>query len=158
MRTVVAASVLAAAVAASLAFSRDRGPQTPRLEMRDLWGEHDLSLRHYLVSAMDRHPDEASVLQRLERNTDEIAASLKPRYGADAARKRSALLRERVRAGAGNAGAIAGLLSGLNLRHGERVGRALEARAREDWAGALEAFDEGLEDILRLADYLSEDH
>lgn len=108
MRTLLAAAVLVAAVSGSLAFSQDRDPERlkdhqgcqVRLDMRELWEEHNVYMRQHVVSTLGGLADDKAVTRRLVKNQDEIGDAMKPYYGPDAARKLSALLREHVDIGA----------------------------------------------------------
>jgi len=64
--------------------------------MRELWSDHIVYTRSYIVSASAGLGDTAVVLQRLLRNQDEIADAIKPYYGDAAAQQLATLLRQHI--------------------------------------------------------------
>lgn len=67
-----------------------------RMAMRQLWEEHLVYTRNYIVSALANLPDGDAVAGRLLRNQDDIGNAIKPFYGDAAGKKLSALLRDHI--------------------------------------------------------------
>ena len=107
-----------------------------RLAMRQLWEEHIVYTRNFIISGLAGSEDAGKVAERLLRNQDDIGNAIKPIYGEAAGKKLSALLRDHILIAAdivtaartgngdgvaagqkkwrGNADDIAGFLSGAN--------------------------------------------
>jgi hypothetical protein len=64
--------------------------------MRELWSDHIVYTRNFIVSATSAQPDTAEVLQRLLRNQDEIGDAIKPYYGDAAGSQLASLLRNHI--------------------------------------------------------------
>ena len=64
--------------------------------MRELWGDHIVYTRSFIVSASAGNADTAEVLQRLLRNQDEIGEAIKPYYGDAAGTQLASLLRNHI--------------------------------------------------------------
>src|SRR4051812_15001708 len=64
--------------------------------MRELWGDHIVYTRNFIVSASAALPDTSEVLQRLLRNQDEIGEAIKPYYGDAAGTQLASLLRNHI--------------------------------------------------------------
>lgn len=64
--------------------------------MRELWGEHVVYTRNFIISAVAGLPDAAPVEQRLLRNQDELGDAIKPYYGDAAGSRLTALLRSHI--------------------------------------------------------------
>ena len=64
--------------------------------MRELWTDHIVYTRSFIVSASAGAADTAEVLQRLLRNQDEIGEAVKPYYGDAAGTQLASLLREHI--------------------------------------------------------------
>jgi len=64
--------------------------------MRELWGDHIVYTRSFIVSASAGNADTAEVLQRLLRNQDEIGEAIKPYYGDAAGAQLASLLRNHI--------------------------------------------------------------
>jgi hypothetical protein len=62
-------------------FFREDRDQVLREEMRDLWSEHVVSTRNYIVAATSDDPGAADVLSGLMTNQYEMAATFIPMYG-----------------------------------------------------------------------------
>lgn len=79
-----------------------RGTQSPvsRMafhdRMRELWSDHIMYTRSFIVSTAAGLPDTAEVLQRLLRNQDEIGEAIKPYYGDPAGSQLTSLLRSHI--------------------------------------------------------------
>lgn len=67
-----------------------------RMAMRQLWEEHIVYTRNYIISDLADLPDKDAVAQRLLRNQDDIGNAIKPYYGDEAGNKLSALLRDHI--------------------------------------------------------------
>jgi hypothetical protein len=67
-----------------------------RLEMRRLWHEHAEWTRLAIVSLSTDAPDTKATVARLLRNQTDIGNAVKPFYGAGAAKRLTALLREHI--------------------------------------------------------------
>lgn len=86
-----------------------------RTAMRQLWEEHIVYTRNFIISALADLGDTDKVAERLLRNQDDIGNAVKPFYGEEAGRKLAALLRDHIliaadivkAAKAGNDGGVA---------------------------------------------------
>ena len=67
-----------------------------KLAMRQLWEEHIIYTRNYIISAVADLPDADAVAKRLLKNQDDIGDAIKPYYGNEAGTKLSALLRAHI--------------------------------------------------------------
>jgi hypothetical protein len=67
-----------------------------RNAMRQLWEEHIVYTRGYIVSALAGLDDTGKVAERLLRNQDDIGNAIKPIYGEEAGKKLAALLRDHI--------------------------------------------------------------
>jgi hypothetical protein len=72
------------------------GRQAFHDRMRDLWSDHIVYTRNFIVSSTAGLPDTAEVLQRLLRNQDEIGEAIKPYYGDAAGSQLASLLRSHI--------------------------------------------------------------
>jgi hypothetical protein len=64
--------------------------------MRDLWSDHIVYTRSFIVSSTAGLGDTTEVLQRLLRNQDEIGEAIKPYYGEAAGSQLASLLRNHI--------------------------------------------------------------
>jgi hypothetical protein len=64
--------------------------------MRELWSDHIVYTRGFIVSATAGNADTAEVLQRLLRNQDELGEAIKPYYGEEAGTQLASLLRNHI--------------------------------------------------------------
>jgi hypothetical protein len=64
--------------------------------MRELWEEHIVWTREFIVSFAADAPDQDEVAARLLANQDDIGDAIKPFYGEAAGEQLSALLREHI--------------------------------------------------------------
>jgi hypothetical protein len=64
--------------------------------MRDLWSDHVVYTRNFIISASAGLGDTAEVSQRLLRNQDEIGDAIKPYYGDAAGSQLASLLRSHI--------------------------------------------------------------
>jgi hypothetical protein len=64
--------------------------------MRELWSDHIVYTRGFIVSASAGLADTSEVLQRLLRNQDEIGEAIKPYYGDAAGTQLASLLRNHI--------------------------------------------------------------
>jgi hypothetical protein len=86
---------------------------------RELWTEHVVYTRNYIVSVAAGLPDTAEVAQRLLRNQDEIGEAIRPYYGDAAATQLASLLRNHIQLAAKTLVAAKGTttaMSGMNLQ------------------------------------------
>lgn len=67
-----------------------------RLGMRQLWEEHIVYTRNFIISALAGLEDTQAIAGRLLRNQDDIGNAIKPYYGAAAGDKLAALLRDHI--------------------------------------------------------------
>jgi len=72
------------------------GRQAFHDRMRELWTDHIVYTRNFIVSAAATLPDTSEVLQRLLRNQDEIGEAIKPYYGDAAGTQLASLLRNHI--------------------------------------------------------------
>lgn len=66
------------------------------LRNRELWTDHVLWTRNYIISNISNLEDKNTVLERLLKNQDDIGNALEPYYGKENAKKLSGLLREHI--------------------------------------------------------------
>jgi hypothetical protein len=88
--------------------------------MRELWGDHIVYTRNFIVSAAAAQADTSEVLQRLLRNQDEIGEAIKPYYGDAAGTQLASLLRNHIQL-AGKAlvtakGTTTAMTTGMNMQ------------------------------------------
>ncbi|MGA2091490.1 MAG: glycosyltransferase [Endomicrobiales bacterium] len=68
-----------------------------RLEMRELWQEHVIFTRHYIISALSDLEDTSTVAERLLTNQDDIGNIFTLYYGDIAGNQLTSLLRKHVK-------------------------------------------------------------
>jgi hypothetical protein len=89
-----------AATKDTAASSTSRSAAVSRLafhdRMRELWSDHIVYTRNFIVSAAAGLPDTAEVAQRLLRNQDELGEAIKPYYGDAAGTQLASLLRNHI--------------------------------------------------------------
>jgi hypothetical protein len=76
--------------------------------MRELWNDHIVYTRNFIVSAAAGVADTAEVTQRLLRNQDEIGEAIKPYYGDAAGSQLASLLRNHIQLAAKTVGVAKG--------------------------------------------------
>ena len=69
---------------------------TLRNGMRQLWEEHIVYTRNFIISALAGLDDTNAIAGRLLRNQDDIGNAIKPVYGDEAGKKLAALLRDHI--------------------------------------------------------------
>jgi len=67
-----------------------------RMAMRQLWEEHIVYTRNFIISSLGGLEDAGKIAERLLRNQDDIGNAIKPIYGEEAGKKLSALLRDHI--------------------------------------------------------------
>ncbi len=67
-----------------------------RNAMRQLWEEHIVYTRNFIISAVGGLEDTGKIADRLLRNQDDIGNAIKPLYGDAAGNKLAALLRDHI--------------------------------------------------------------
>jgi hypothetical protein len=67
-----------------------------RMAMRQLWEEHIVYTRNFIISTLGGLEDAGKIAERLLRNQDDIGNAIKPIYGEEAGKKLSALLRDHI--------------------------------------------------------------
>jgi hypothetical protein len=67
-----------------------------RMGMRELWEEHIVYTRNYIISALADLPDRDAVAKRLLKNQDDIGNAIKPYYGDEAGKKLTTLLKDHI--------------------------------------------------------------
>lgn len=67
-----------------------------RLSMRDLWSDHVVWTRDYIIAATSGAPDAPVALNRLMKNQEDIGAAIAPYYGAAAGSRLSSLLKAHI--------------------------------------------------------------
>ncbi len=89
--------LLAAASAGALGRARITSAELSlRSALRQLWEEHIVYTRTFIISSLAGLPDADSTAQRLLRNQDDIGAAVEPFYGQAAGSKLASLLREHI--------------------------------------------------------------
>jgi hypothetical protein len=66
------------------------------LKMRELWAEHVIWTRMFIMSVADNTTDKAVATQRLLKNYDDMASAMKPYYGNDTGNKFGDLIEEHL--------------------------------------------------------------
>lgn len=67
-----------------------------RIALRDLWADHVVWTRLYIISAVAGTPDADAAAQRLLKNQEDIGNSIKPFYGEEAGDKLTSLLKDHI--------------------------------------------------------------
>ena len=67
-----------------------------RIAMHDLWVEHVVWTRQYIVAAASDSPDAPYAAERLLENQDQIGDAIKPLYGDEAGNKLTSLLKDHI--------------------------------------------------------------
>ncbi len=67
-----------------------------REAMRQLWEEHIVYTRNFIISALAGLDDTGKIAERLLKNQDDIGNAIKPIYGEEAGNKLAALLRDHI--------------------------------------------------------------
>lgn len=67
-----------------------------RTAMRQLWEEHIVYTRNFIISALADLGDTDLIAERLLRNQDDIGNAVKPYYGEEAGKKLALLLRDHI--------------------------------------------------------------
>ena len=95
------------------------GPAVGRMafhdRMRELWSDHVVYTRNFIISASAGVGDTAEVSQRLLRNQDEIGDAIKPYYGDAAGSQLAALLRTHIQLAAKTLMAAKGTSTAMNM-------------------------------------------
>lgn len=151
-----------AATATSMGGASSAAAVEVRMAMRQLWEEHIVYTRNYIISDLADLPDKDAVAQRLLRNQDDIGNAIKPYYGDEA---QLAAAQEKWTA---NGKEIAGFLSGANpnwpkatleemlQKHLDLTSGEVVGRLNKDWEADIKAYDEGHAHMLMFADALTD--
>jgi hypothetical protein len=67
-----------------------------RIALHDLWIEHVVWTRQYIVAAADDRPDTSFAAERLLKNQEQIGDAIKPFYGDEAGDQLTALLKDHI--------------------------------------------------------------
>jgi hypothetical protein len=105
-----------------------------RIGLHDLWVEHIVWTRQYIVAAADDRPDTSFAAERLLANQEQIGDAIKPYYGEEAGNQLTDLLKDHI-------------LIAVDL---------LEAAKAGDDAAAQEAEDKWYENADDIATFLSQ--
>ncbi len=108
--------------------------------MRVLWEDHIVWTRMAIIGILDDRPDQASAVDRLLRNQDDIGDAIAPYYGREAGDRLTALLREHITGAAallggaksGDAGAVEDA-SAAWYRNGDEVADFLAGANPDAW-------------------------
>ena len=92
----LAAPAMAMEHAKAGAMSHTASAVELRSAMRQLWEEHIVYTRNFIISALADLGDTDKVAERLLRNQDDISNAVKPFYGEEAGKKLAALLRDHI--------------------------------------------------------------
>src|SRR5687767_6929378 len=76
--------------------SMDDSRTTLSKAMRDLWADHVVWTRNYIIAAASDSPDAQAAANRLLANQDQIGQAIVPYYGQSAGRQLTALLRDHI--------------------------------------------------------------
>jgi len=93
------------------------GRQAFHDRMRELWSDHIVYTRNFIVSAAAGLPDTAEASQRLMRNQDEIGEAIKPYYGDAAGSQLASLLRTHIQLAAKTLLAAKGPTTAMNTQN-----------------------------------------
>jgi hypothetical protein len=112
MKQTIVAGVLAALVISALVITAPVQAMEPmkkgdavvytqsvvdlRNGMRQLWEEHIVYTRNFIISSVGGLEDTGKIAERLLRNQDDIGNAIKPIYGDEAGKKLAALLRDHI--------------------------------------------------------------
>ena len=105
-----------------------------RMAERQLWIDHVLWTRSFIVSDLANLEDKSDVLERLLKNQDDIGNSIKPYYGEEAGNKLTKLLREHIQL----AGQVVGAAKSGNTADLEKYNKLWYKNA-DEIAGFLSA-------------------
>jgi hypothetical protein len=72
------------------------GEQDVRQSMRELWADHVVWTRGYIISAVAGLPDAEAALNRLMKNQENLGDAIVPYYGAAAGAKLTDLLKQHI--------------------------------------------------------------
>ena len=64
--------------------------------MRELWSEHVIYTRDYIIAATSNSPSATASAERLMRNQEDIGNAIKPYYGDEAGAKLTTLLKDHI--------------------------------------------------------------
>ncbi len=64
--------------------------------MRELWADHSLWIREYVIADLSNHPSAPFVLQRLMKNQEHIGNAFIPFYGEAKGKKLTSLLKKHI--------------------------------------------------------------
>lgn len=67
-----------------------------RLDMRQLWEDHLVYTRNYIISGLGGLEDSQKIAERLLKNQDDIGNAIKPYYGGMAGDRLASLLRDHI--------------------------------------------------------------
>lgn len=67
-----------------------------RNTMRELWAEHVIFTRDYIVAATSNSPDASAIAARLMKNQEDIGSAIAPYYGNEAASRLTSLLKDHI--------------------------------------------------------------
>jgi hypothetical protein len=73
------------------------GAMELRNAMRELWADHVVWTRNYIVAAVAGDPSATSALNRLMQNQTDLGAAIAPYYGAEAGTRLTQLLKDHIR-------------------------------------------------------------
>ena len=91
-----AVTVSAAGASMHARSSTDNSRTALGKAMRDLWADHVVWTRSYIIAAASDSPDAQAAATRLLANQDEIGRAIVPYYGAAAGSKLGSLLRDHI--------------------------------------------------------------
>jgi hypothetical protein len=166
-------------------------PLTFKQAMRQLWEDHILWTRVYIIDVAADRPERDATAERLLQNQTDIGNAIEPYYGEEAAGELTALLNQHITGAVdlldsaksgdtamfdqaktswyNNANEIAAFLSTANpdnwpqaemeammKSHLDLTLEEATARLNGDWAADAAAYDKVHEDILGMADMLSD--
>jgi hypothetical protein len=75
--------------------SKDKASEL-RTAMRELWADHVVWTRDYIIAAVSGTPDADVAVKRLMKNQEDIGDAMKPYYGADAAKGITELFKQHI--------------------------------------------------------------
>jgi hypothetical protein len=93
------------------------GRQAFHDRMRELWTDHVVYTRNFIISASSALPDTAELSQRLLRNQDEIGEAIKPYYGDAAGSQLASLLRNHIQLAAKTLTVAKGATTAMNVQN-----------------------------------------
>lgn len=114
--------------------------------MRELWSDHIVYTRNFIVSSVAGVADTAETLQRLLRNQDELGEAIKPYYGDAAGSQLASLLRNHIQLAGKSLMAAKGTstaMSGMNMNMRDTSGQSMSSRMGDTISSRADTAQDG---------------